>query len=134
MPVAVANSYSLSEDGSLSQAAPGVLANDSDVEGNSLTAELVSGPAHATSFTFNADGSFTYVPTANWNGADSFQYRVFDGTAYSSAATVTLNVAAVNDAPTVSGPSTLQLVNTSATLLFGTGRERAHGRRRRNRQ
>ena len=46
----------------LTVAAPGVLGNDSAVEGDALTAVLVSGPSHAASFALNANGSFTYVP------------------------------------------------------------------------
>ena len=49
--------------------------------------------------TLNADGSFTYTPNANFNGADSFTYTANDGTADSNVATVTITVDAVNDAP-----------------------------------
>ena len=45
------------------------------------------------------DGTFTYTPDANWNGLDSFTYKVNDGTADSNLATVHLTVTAVNDAP-----------------------------------
>ncbi|NEU06697.1 hypothetical protein GZH53_00070, partial [Flavihumibacter sp. R14] len=48
---------------------------------------------------FNADGSFTYTPNANFNGTDSFTYKVSDGTLESNIATVTLTVTPVNDAP-----------------------------------
>ena len=82
-------------------AANGVLDGDSDLEGNPLTAELVSGPSHALSFTLNADGSFSYQGEANFNGPDSFSYRAFDGTAFSDEIAVQINVAPVNDAPTV---------------------------------
>ena len=75
-----------------------VLANDTDPEGNTLTAVLVSGPAHGT-LTLNADGSFTYTPNANFHGGDSFTYRANDGTLNSGLATVTLTVTSVNDAP-----------------------------------
>ena len=57
-----------------------MLANDTDVDGDALTAVLVTGPAHGT-LTLNADGSFTYTPDANYNGADSFTYSANDGTA-----------------------------------------------------
>ena len=57
-----------------------MLANDTDVDGDTLTAVLVTGPAHGT-LTLNADGSFTYTPTANYNGTDSFTYKANDGTA-----------------------------------------------------
>ena len=74
-------------------------ANDTDVDGERADgASLVSGPAHGT-LTLNADGSFTYTPAANYNGADSFTYKANDGTADSTVATVAITVAAVNDAP-----------------------------------
>jgi hypothetical protein len=79
VPVALAESFTTSEDDTLVIAAPGVLGNDSDADGDALTAVLVSGPAHGT-LTLNANGSFTYTPTANYNGADSFTYKPNDGT------------------------------------------------------
>jgi VCBS repeat-containing protein len=68
-----------------------------------LTATLVSGPAHAASFTLNADGSFAYTPAADFNGSDSFTYKANDGELDSNTATVTVTITvnAVNDAPTV---------------------------------
>ena len=86
------------EDTPLTVAAPGVLGNDTDVDGDALTAVLVSGPANGT-LTLNADGSFTYTPDANFNGTDSFTYKASDGTADSNVATVTITVTPVNDAP-----------------------------------
>ena len=38
----------------------------------------MSGPTHGT-LTLNANGSFTYTPAANYNGADSFTYQANDG-------------------------------------------------------
>jgi len=96
-PVADDDSYSVAEDGTLSVGAPGVLNNDSDVDGDPLTLSLVSGPAQG-SLSFAGDGSFSYVPAANFNGTDSFVYRLSDG-ALSDDATVTLTVDSVNDAP-----------------------------------
>lgn len=96
-PVASADAYAATEDVPLTQPAPGVLANDSDVEGP-LTAVLTTGPANGT-LTLNGDGSFTYTPNANFNGTDSFTYQASDGSAMSAPATVTISVAAVNDAP-----------------------------------
>ena len=92
-PTAVANTYSLGEDHTFSvPASSGLLANDSDVDpSTTLTAILVTGPAHGT-LTLNPDGSFTYVPDANFNGVDTFTYQVSDGTATSAPVTVTLNV------------------------------------------
>jgi hypothetical protein len=61
----------------------GVLMNDYDLDGDTLTISLVSGPSFAASFTLNSDGSFVYKPngskTAAWPGYDEFVYRVSDG-------------------------------------------------------
>ena len=81
VPIATADAYSTGEDTALTVNAPGVLANDSDADGNPLTAVLGSGPSHGT-LTLNANGSFTYTPTADYNGPDSFTYRASDGTAH----------------------------------------------------
>ena len=99
-PVAVVDSYSVDEDHNLS-GSPGVLANDSDREGDPMSAELVSGVSHGH-LDLRADGSFDYVPHADWWGTDTFTYRAHDGMLYSDAATVTIDVAAVNDPPEVS--------------------------------
>ena len=98
-PEAAANSYSTDEDALLTGASPGVLGNDLDRDSSALTAALVTGPGQAASFRLNSDGSFSYLPKANYNGADSFTYRANDGAADSNVATVTINVNAVNDAP-----------------------------------
>ncbi len=97
-PVAVNDAYSTNEDIAMSIATPGVLDNDTDVEGNPLTAALIGNVSHGT-LALNADGSFVYTPTANYNGSDSFTYRANDGIADSNVATVNLTVNAVNDAP-----------------------------------
>ena len=103
-PVGVADSYSVSEDHSLSVAAPGVLGNDTDADGNPLTATVLTAPTHQTSFTLNADGSFDYTPVADYYGPDSFTYTVSDGF-LTSTATVSLTVTPVNDAPVAHGDS-----------------------------
>jgi len=98
-PVATGDSYTTAEDSPLTVAAPGVLGNDSDVDGDVLTAVLVSGPAHGT-LTLNANGSFTFTPAANYNGPDTFQYQARDpSAALSSTVTVGISISAVNDAP-----------------------------------
>src|SRR5205085_441196 len=97
-PVAQPDSYAVTEDGTLGIALPGVLDNDSDIDGDTLTATVVSGPAHGT-LNFNPDGSFTYKPATNYNGPDNFTYRPSDGNALGVTVTVTFNVAAVKDSP-----------------------------------
>ncbi|WP_217697922.1 Ig-like domain-containing protein, partial [Sinomonas mesophila] len=98
-PTAVDDAYSTAEDTALVEPAPGVLGNDTDPDGDPLTAVLVAGPGNGT-LTLNADGSFSYTPNANFNGTDTFTYKANDGTADSNTATVTITVTAANDAPT----------------------------------
>ena len=66
--------YATDEDTPLSVDAPGVLGNDTDRNGDALTAALVSGPQHGQ-LTLESDGSFTYTPDPDFNGSDSFRYR-----------------------------------------------------------
>ena len=90
-PLANNDNYNTLQNNALSVAAPGVLGNDSDPQGSSLTAHLVSGPSHGK-LTLNANGSFAYTPTTNYTGSDSFSYTANDRTLSSSAATVTITV------------------------------------------
>ena len=76
-------------------AGSGLLANDTDENGDPLTAVLVSGVAHGT-LTLNTDGSFSYLATSGYLGTDSFVYRVSDGVGFSANATVTLSVFPTN--------------------------------------
>ena len=120
-PDAVADAYSPTEDTPLTVAAPGVLGNDSDIENDTLSAVLATAPANG-SLSLNTDGSFTYTPSANFAGADSFTYQASDGIALSSAVTVSLTVGGVNDAPIALGDSyaateDTPLVVTTPTLL-----------------
>src|SRR5207237_643312 len=97
-PSAANDSYATNEDTTLVRGGPAVLANDSDVDGNPLTAILVSGTAHGT-LALDADGGFTFTPAANYAGPDSFTYKANDGVTDSNVATVSLTINAVNDAP-----------------------------------
>ena len=107
--------YLLEKDTALTVAAPGVLGNDSDPEGQALTTRLVAGPSNGT-LTLNADGSFIYTPAANFNGTDSFTYRASDGSLDSAVATVTLTVRPVNDAPTAANDSYATDEDTALTV------------------
>jgi VCBS repeat-containing protein len=99
-PVAAGDAFSTAEDTVLTVVRPGILGNDSDPDGNPLSAALVSGPSHG-SLDLNADGSFTYRPEEDFNGSDSFIYQASDGSLASDSTTVTLTVTALNDTPTV---------------------------------
>ena len=97
-PVAGANNYTTDQGVTLTVTAPGVLGNDTDPDGDALTASVVSGPANGV-LTLNADGSFSYAPDPAFFGTDSFTYAANDGTGLSGTATVTLTVLRTNDPP-----------------------------------
>src|SRR5690606_13141827 len=98
-PVAADDNYTTAEDAPLTvNAANGVLANDTDPDGDTLTAAIVAGAGNGT-VALNANGAFTYTPPAGFNGTTSFTYRARDGNAQSNVARVTIQVEAMNDPP-----------------------------------
>ncbi len=120
-PVSVGDEYSTGEDTLLTvDAANGVLANDSDVDGDTLTVSLVSGTANGE-LTLNADGSFSYSPNENFNGSDSFVYQASDGTLTGEATTVTIDVCPANDAPTTAADAYTLDEDTTLTVNALTG-------------
>ena len=94
-PVALDDAYSTNEDTLLSVVpAAGLLANDTDTEEDALTVVLVAPPTNGN-LTLNSDGSFTYMPNADFFGSDSFTYRsqdTIDTSSQSDPATVTITV------------------------------------------
>jgi hypothetical protein len=77
-PVAVMDSYlGLQNQTLVVGADAGVLANDTDADGDELTVTKVSDTSHGA-LTLNSDGSFTYVPDAGYWGNDSFTYKASD--------------------------------------------------------
>lgn len=121
-PISQADSYSTTKNLTLTvNAASGVLANDTDADGNSLTAVLVSGPGHG-SLTLNANGSFTFAPAANFVGSDSFTYRANDGSANSAVTTVTLTInAPPNSAPVTQADSYSTTKNVTLSVNAASG-------------
>ena len=121
-PVGVADGFVGTEDTLLSVAAPGVLANDTDADaGTTLTAVLVISPINASSFTLNANGSFSYTPNNNFTGGDTFTYRAFDGTVNSGLTTVTINILNVNDIPLANGDIYNATEDTLLSVAVGSG-------------
>ena len=99
IPVAAGESYTVSEDTTLTvDTADGVLANDSDPDGELLTAVLEDNPLNGV-VSLSLDGSFSYVPNADFAGTDSFTYRASDGTGASVVTVVSISVIGENDAP-----------------------------------
>ena len=97
-PDAVDDAYSTQEDKNLSVPAKGVLQNDKDIDGDSLTAELVSAPLHGKA-TVGEDGALDYDPNANYNGPDQITYAVTDEAGAKDMARVDITVGPQNDRP-----------------------------------
>ncbi len=101
-PVAFNDTYQVNEDNTLSIGGSGLLSNDNDPDNDPLQIETVpvSGPQNGQ-LTLQSNGRFVYTPDENFNGVDTFDYRVIDGNGGSDVATVTINVNSVNDVPVV---------------------------------
>ena len=96
--------------------APGVLANDADVDGDTIEADLVDDVEHGT-LTLAADGSFTYEPAVDFHGSDAFTYTIGDGSASPTGpVTVTITVDPANDAPVVTDESHVVDEDTTLTV------------------
>ena len=95
-PVAVDDTYSTGDGETLMITAPGLLGNDTDANGDSLRAQILSNPSNGTLTYLQDTGAFEYVPNAGFVGTDTFEYVVSDGKD-SDIGQVTVNV--VNTAP-----------------------------------
>ena len=90
-PIAASDAFSMIADGKLVVAAPGLLGNDSDSDGDSLIAQQASGTANG-SLSLTPQGGFNYTPATGFSGTDSFTYQANDGALSSPPATVTITV------------------------------------------
>ncbi|MBW8305353.1 MAG: retention module-containing protein [Thiobacillus sp.] len=97
-PVANDDTLATTEDTAVTYTAAQLLGNDADLDGDTLTIASVASGANGAAV-LNSDGTVTFTPNANFNGAADFTYTVTDGSLTSNTATVTVNVAAANDAP-----------------------------------
>ncbi len=102
-PMAQDDSYSVPADTTLVVDAPGVLVNDSDPNGDPISALWYGGPAYGTLDYLNLDGSFMYVPNPGYEGDDSFSYTAVDGALESNIATVTVTVGGASDPGGITG-------------------------------
>lgn len=87
----------------------------SDINPDTLTFTASTLPTNGT-LSLLSNGSFTYTPTANYNGTDSFVYQVFDGAAYSTGAQIDLTITSVPDAPVAVADSYSLVQDTSLTV------------------
>ncbi len=116
-PVVVAHNFALNENLPLTVPAPGLLTGASDANGDSLSVVLVAGPVSGQ-VTVSPGGGFVYTPNANYSGPDSFTYSASDGSLSSTAATVSLTVNAVTQAPTAAGEA--YHVDENGQLVIGS--------------
>ena len=108
-PVTNTDSITLAEGGTATTTTAGatsVLINDTDVDGDALTADFTQGPFNAAGagWAYSSTGSFTYTHDGSETTTDTFVYRAYDGTTYGDTVTVTINITPVNDCPTVDNP------------------------------
>jgi hypothetical protein len=128
-PVATNDTYSANQGNELTvPVASGVLANDTDPDaGTTLSAVLVTGPAHGT-LALASDGSFRFTPVADYSGGDTFSYRASDGRLTSNLVTVAISVtgvsAIIDSQPLLTGIQKLILKDelAIANALFIRGR------------
>jgi hypothetical protein len=93
-PVAVDDDYIVDQNSILTVSAPGVLANDTDTDGDTLTAVLDADPVHGA-VALSTDGGFVYIPVRGYSGPDAFTYMANDGSLDSNVATVNILVTPV---------------------------------------
>lgn len=96
-----------------------IILSSTDVDDTVITYSVTSTPAHGT--VTGTAPNVTYVPVANYNGPDSFTFRARDPKGATTTATITINVAPVNDAPKATAlAKTVVEDGTVAVTLAGT--------------
>lgn len=115
VPVGVAQSVTVASNTTGTPTSLPVTLAASDLDGDALTYSIVSGPSHGTLGAVSGAG-VTYTPVANYTGADSFTFRAYDGTYWSSPAAVSITV--VNRAPTAAADS--YSVRKNSQIYVGT--------------
>ena len=113
-PVASDDTYATTKDQQLTVPAPGVLANDSDPNGDPLTASGPANTAQGGKVTINRDGSFSYTPAADFVCTDTFDYTASDGTLTDSPR-VSITVTEPSTVPTLTDDAFVTSVNPTST-------------------
>jgi VCBS repeat-containing protein len=90
-PQAVADVYTTAQNTPLVVAGPGVLSNDSDPDGDSFSASVITSPTHG-SLTLDMHGAFHYTPTLDFVGSDNFTYQITDTAGATASADVTIAI------------------------------------------
>jgi hypothetical protein len=119
-PVANDDQYVMTQDLALDVPAPGVLGNDTDLSGLTLTPTVLTGVSHGV-LALNADGSFSYTPDVGYTGADSFTYQISNGILDSNSATVSINVESGGGGGPGGGPNPGATPELDSLVLFASG-------------
>lgn len=135
LPVANGDIFSIAHGASITRSAPGVMTNDNDIDGDPLTATLVSNVTNGL-LNFGNDGYFSYTPNSEFAGHDSFSYRVSDGVATSDTVTVDITLPNIllimvddmgqGDAPIYNPGSAIPMPNLTALANAGIRFDNAH--------
>ena len=118
-PVAVNDAYTTTRGGTLTVALPGVLANDTDANGNPIAAIKVTDPPNGT-VTLNASGSFVYTHNGGSSNSDVFTYKVNDGLIDGNTVSVTITISTGNGPPVVTD---LQKIGSGFTPITFTSED-----------
>jgi hypothetical protein len=110
-PLANAQSVTTPED-----TAVAITLSGSDVEGDTLSYAVLAGPAHGT--LSGSAPTLTYTPASDFNGSDTFTFKVNDGRLDSALATITITVAPVNHAPVANAQSATTPEDTALSLTL----------------
>ena len=103
-------------------AGSGVLANDTDIDSGNVLTVTSFGQGSNGSVTIGSDGSYSYAPSQNFVGTDSFTYTITDNLGAQSTATVNVTVNQIDDAVAIGG-NTSGSGDEDAGAITGTRRE-----------
>ena len=120
-PVAVNDTVTTTEDTTTANISATIRANDTDVDGDTLTISAVSGSTGGTATRSGGGATVTFAPSANLcgPGAGGFDYTISDGHGGTANGHVTVDVTCVNDAP-VANDDTLALTEDQAADVTAT--------------
>jgi len=111
--IPIANAISVTTDEDVNTA---ITLIGSDIDGDTLTYQTVNQPSNGT--LTGAAPNLTYQPNADFNGPDSFTYRVNDGTTDSADATVQITITATNDLPVANAQSVTTNEDTDVVITL----------------
>jgi VCBS repeat-containing protein len=120
-PVAVDDSYTIAKDTVLTVDAPGLLANDTDANGDKLFLAVVGGEVNGTIDSAPTDGSFSFTPNTHFAGTATFTYQIDDDAVRSNTATVTITVTGEPNEPPVANDDAYTVAQDTTLTVAAPG-------------